>query len=140
MYRRLISFLFTLMLLCCLCACGKPETINAALADWYASEARISLEENTNNTCREGGLEFHVAIEQPDTIVYIYQYTEYVSDESTLEEDYNYFLEGLEEMHGSFSRMIQTLNEAYHMSLTTVRVIYLDAAGTELCNLDFTED
>lgn len=113
---------------------------SSALADWYNSNDRKTLEDSINNTFADSGMTLSLSIEEPDTIIYTYQYTETMSDDSSREMLREYFRSSLDGQYQTFVDEIQNFKNAYDMPLTTIRVSYLDADGTDLYTVDFTED
>lgn len=119
---------------------SSAEENSSALADWYNGDDRKALEDSINQMYANSGMTFSISIEEPDTIIYNYQYTEPMSDGSNTEELYNYFHNSLDAQYKTFVDEIQNFKNAYDMPLTTLRLSYLDADGTDLCTMDFTED
>ncbi|MBD5529481.1 MAG: DUF4854 domain-containing protein [Lachnospiraceae bacterium] len=118
----------------------SSEESSSALAAWYDSADRKTLEDSINKMFSSSGMNFSLSIEEPDTIIYTYQYTETQSDDSNREILHEYFRTSLDEQYKTFIDEIQNFKNAYNMPLTTIRISYLDADGTDLCTMDFTED
>lgn len=119
---------------------AETEDSSSALADWYNGNDRKALEDSLNQMFSSSGMNFSLSIEEPGTIIYTYQYTEQQSDGSNNEALNNYFRTSLDEQYQTFVTEIQNFKKAYGMPLTTIRITYLDADGTDLCTMDFTED
>lgn len=113
---------------------------SSALAAWYDGNDRKTLEDSINKMFSSSGMTFSLSIEEPDTIIYTYQYTENQSDDSNREILREYFRTSLDEQYQTFIDEIQNFKKAYDMPLTTIRISYLDADGTDLYTMDFTED
>ena len=165
MKKKIFATVLSLTLAFSLAACGSPEVSgpvdrdpitstgdessaegsiaeenSSALADWYNGDDRKNLEDTINQMFASSGMTFSISIEEPDTIVYNYQYTETQSDGSNAEDLYNYLHDSLNAQYQTFVDEIQNFKDAYGMPLTTLRLSYLDADGTNLCTMDFTED
>lgn len=168
MKKKLLTMALSLTLAFSLAACGSPEVSGpvdrdpisttdesqtetssaeesseetvSALAKWYDSSDRTFLEDTINKTFASSGMTFSLSIEEPDTIIYTYQYTENQSDDSNREILRDYFRTSLDEQYETFAEEIQNFKDAYGMPLTTIRISYLDADGTDLYTMDFTED
>lgn len=169
MKKKIFAMVLSLTLAFSLAACGSPEVSgpvdrdpitstgnttpdespaegssanesSSALADWYNGDDRKNLEDTINQMYASSGMTFSISIEEPGTIVYNYQYTETMNDGTNAEELYNYLHNSLNAQYQTFVDEIQNFKDAYGMPLTTLRLSYLDADGTDLCTIDFTED
>lgn len=119
---------------------SSAEENSSALADWYNSNDRKTLEDSVNKMYASSGMTLSLSTEEPGTIIYTYQYTEPVSDDSNRETLQDYFRASLDGQYQTFVDEIQNFKDAYDIPLTAIRVTYLDADGTELYTVDFTED
>lgn len=117
----------------------SSEESSSALAAWYDSDDRKAFEDSINEMFTSG-LTFSLSIEEPDTFIYTYQFTENQSDDSTREAFREYFRTSLDEQYQTCMEEIQYFRNAYNLPLTTIRVSYLDADGTDLYTMDFNED
>ncbi len=113
----------------------------SSLADWYDSEERIELENRMNSAMEGFGITFSISIEEPDTIIHTYQYTE-ESENSRASQDeaddiFGYLFDCAEE---NVVSDIKQQRIVYGIPLTTVRIIYLDINGSLLYSRDFTFD
>ena len=169
MKKKIFAMVLSMTLAFSLAACGSPEVSgpadrepvtsagnttsdessaegsstnesSSALADWYNSDDRKNLEDTINQMYASSGMTFSISIEEPGTIIYNYQYTETMNDGTNAEELYNYLRNSLDAQYQTFVDEIQNFKDAYGMPLTTLRLSYLDADGTDLCTMDFTED
>lgn len=113
---------------------------STALKDWYEGDDRKALEDTINQIYASSGMTFSTSIEEPDTIIYVYQYNEPVSDGTNQEEIYNSIRASLDSQYQTFVSNIQEYRDAYDIPLNTLRLTYLDTDGTDLCTVDFTED
>lgn len=118
----------------------SPDKSSTALTDWYNSDDRTVLEDSINAMFANLNMTFSVSVEEPDTIIYTYQYTQTMSDESNRQELHDYFDTTLNETYEEFISDIQTYKNDYGLPVTTLRVTYLDLDGTSLYSIDFTED
>lgn len=112
---------------------------SSALADWYNSNDRKKLEDTLNQMYVDSGITFSISIAEPDMMIWTYQYDEPISDESNREALYNYFYSSMDSQYQSYVEMIKNLKDD-GIPVTTIRFSYLDADGTDLCTIDFTED
>ncbi len=169
MKKKIFAMVLSMTLAFSLAACGSPEVSgpedrepvtsagnttsdessaegsstnesSSALADWYNSDDRKNLEDTINQMYASSGMTFSISIEEPGTIIYNYKYTETMNDGTNAEELYNYLRNSLDAQYQTFVDEIQNFKDAYGMPLTTLRLSYLDADGTDLCTMDFTED
>ena len=169
MKKKIFAMVLSMTLAFSLAACGSPEVSgpadrepvtsagnttsdessaegsstnesSSALADWYNSDDRKNLEDTINQMYASSGMTFSISIEEPGTIIYNYQYTETMNDGTNAEELYNYLRNSLDAQYQTFVDEIQNFKDAYGMPLTTLRLSYLDADGTDPCTMDFTED
>jgi len=118
----------------------SPDKSSTALTDWYNSNDRTVLEDSINAMFANLNMTFSVSVEEPDTIIYTYQYTQTMSDESNRQELHDYFDTTLNETYEEFINDIRTYKNNYGLPVTTLRVTYLDLDGTSLYSIDFTED
>lgn len=118
----------------------SSEENSTALTDWYNSDDRTALEDGINAMFTNLNMTFSISVEEPDTVVYTYQYTQTMSNESNRQELHDYFDTTLNESYKDFIRDIQTYKNEYGLPVTTLRVTYLDLDGTSLYSVDFTED
>ncbi len=169
MKKKIFAMVLSMTLAFSLAACGSPEVSgpvdrepvtsagnttsdessaegsstnesSSALADWYNGDDRKNLEDTINQMYASSGMTFSISIEEPGTIIYNYQYTETMNDGTNAEELYNYLRNSLDAQYQTFVDEIQNFKDAYGMPLTTLRLSYLDADGTDLCTMDFTEE
>lgn len=115
------------------------EESSSALAAWYNSDDRKDFEDSINEMFTSG-LTFSLSIEEPDTFIYTYQFTENQSDDSNRETFREYFRTSLDEQYETCMEEINYFKDAYDLPLTTIRVSYLDADGTDLYTMNFNED
>lgn len=118
----------------------SPKENSTTLTDWYNSDDRTMLEDGINAMFANLNMTFSVSVEEPDTVIYTYQYTQTMSDESNRQELHDYFDTTLNETYEEFINDIQTYKNNYGLPVTTLRVTYLDLDGTSLYSVDFTED
>ena len=115
------------------------ETSNA-LTDWYNGSDRTTLEDQINGIGLDG-MTFFIEVEEPDTIVYNYQYDEPLdlgdTGNDVLQE---YFHSILDSQYQAFLSDIQTYQNDFNLPVTTVRIQYLDNDGSILYSGDYTED
>lgn len=114
---------------------------SSALTDWYNSADRTTLEETINNLFNSSGLSFFVAVEEPDTIIYNYQYIEQLDITGLSQEDIDAsFAASLDAGASAVVSDISTYKTTYDIPLTTIRMNYLNADGSLIFSQDITED
>ncbi|MDE5894298.1 MAG: DUF4854 domain-containing protein, partial [Acetatifactor sp.] len=111
-----------------------------ALTDWYNGSDRTTLEDQINGIGLDG-MTFFIEVEEPDTIIYNYQYDEAL-DLGDMGNDVmqEYFHSILDSQYQAFLSDIQTYQNDFKLPVTTVRIQYLDNDGTVLYSGDYTED
>lgn len=121
---------------------GKGSSdASSPLADWYGSQDRVDLENTVNNMFQASGLTYFVTIEEPDTIVYNYQYVSPLDVEGKAREEIDaYFESSLGASAGTIRNDIKSFQDGYGIPLTTIRMVYLNADGTLIYSMDITED
>lgn len=117
-----------------------PEETSSPLQDWYDSSDRTLLEDSLNKMFSDSGMSFFLGIEEPGTIIYTYQYDESLTDTMSIDDIQSYFRSSLDAQYQTFVNEIGNFKKVYGMPLTTIRITYLDADGSELYSTDFTED
>lgn len=165
MKKRIVALVMTTFMALSLAACGGKSTggdgagsaakgsagqesdkqssskESSALADWYAGKDRGDLEDIINNTFSDQGLTFFITIEEPDTIIYNYQYTEPLDLDSMTQEQINaYFDSSLNSAASTIQSDIKNYQDIYDIPLTTIRMVYLNTDGSEIYSMDITED
>lgn len=111
------------------------------LTDWYNSENRTALEDTLNNMFASSGMTFSVTVEEPDTMVYNYQYTEQLDLNGASQEDIDAtYSASLDAAVATVISDINTYRDTYDLPLTTIRMTYLNADGSLIYSQDITED
>ncbi len=111
------------------------------LTDWYNSENRTALEDTINNMFASSGMTFFVTVEEPDTMIYNYQYTEQLDFNGVSREDINAsYSASLDAGAATVVSDISTYRDTYGLPLTTIRMTYLNADGSLIYSQDITED
>lgn len=113
------------------------------LTDWYNGEDRLLLEDTMNALVNELDImRFFITIEEPDILIYNYQYTHpldfsVVSREDTAAE----IAANMVELGAASLNIdnIRTFRSTYGIPLRVLRVTYLDADGSRVYSQDFTE-
>lgn len=119
---------------------SDPEKTSSPLQDWYDSSDRTTLEDSLNKMFSDSGMTFSLEIEEPGTIIYIYRYDESLTDTMSIDDIQSYFRSSLDAQYQTFVDEIGNFKKVYDLPLTTIRITYLDADGSELYSTDFTED
>lgn len=114
---------------------------STTLTDWYNSADRTSLEDTINGIFESSGMTFFVTVEEPDTIIYNYQYTEQLDFSGASQEEIDAsFAESLDAGAATIVSDISTYRTTYDIPLTTIRMTYLNADGSLIYSQDITED
>ncbi len=166
MKKKILAMALSLTLAFSLAACGSPQvsgpvdresTIlsddktsvedsteeessadsSSALSDWYNGNDRKTLEETINKMFESSGIKCSISVEEPDTILYTYQYTTEIENKDAIADALRSNLDG---QYQTFVNDIKNYNDTYNLSVSTLRVTYLDSDGTTLYTVDFTED
>ncbi len=159
MKRKIWALSLTLAAVLGLAACGgqpdadpggpqesSPDSLpggsqDSALARWYASGSRTELEEQINSIYGAAGLSFSVTIEEPDTIVYNYQYLVPPDfGDASQEEIDAYFATSLKEEMAVFESDFAAYRDTYGIPLNTIRMVYRDVDGSLLFSEDITRN
>lgn len=120
---------------------SSAEDNSSALSDWYNGKDRKALEETINKMFESSGITCSISVEEPDTIIYTYQYTtETLSNESNKDAIADALRSSLDSQYQTFVDEIKNYNDTYDLSVKTLRVTYLDSDGASLYTVDFTED
>ena len=114
----------------------------ATLTDWYNSDERTITEQAVNASIASQGISLSLTVEEPDILIFNYRYAEQLDVSGLSQED----------IDAAFAGSIQSLGESmisdvfisfeyeYGIPLRIVRVAFLNADGTLLSGLDFTND
>lgn len=141
MKKKLIFLLSGLVLLFSLAACS-PKDNTEALTKWYNGKDRTQIERQINNLYEAQGLKFSITVEEPDTIVYNYQYTNYNSlvDANAQENISSVLKVLLDSAAPTIKSDIAQYRNVYHLPVKNIRMVYLDTDGNELLSMDIDEN
>lgn len=118
-----------------------PSESGTTLTDWYDTEDRKTLETTINNVFANQGLTFFVSVEEPDTIIYNYQYTEDFNSNGLSQEEIDaYFNSAMNSTAPTLVKDIATYRTAYDVPLTTIRMNYLNVDGSVVYSADIDEN
>lgn len=141
MKKKPIFLLSCLVLLFCLAACSQSDNTEA-LTKWYNGKARTQIEQQINDAYKAQGLTFFITVEEPDTIVYNYQYNRatysYAADErdilvSLLKQSSN-------ALGTALKSDIAQYKDIYKLPVKILRVAYLDPDGDVIFTMDVDEN
>lgn len=118
----------------------------SSLTEFYNSEFRTMLEDATNEIFAESfGLQYFITIEEPDTLIYNYQYTNPLSSIGISHEDAAAIIaSNFQEM--STSAQIDDLVNSIKtfqlcgLPVKVIRMTYLDTDGSIIYSANVTED
>lgn len=111
----------------------------SSLTEWYDSEYRTALEEMTNEILSSLGENFFVTIQEPDTIIYNYQFIEQLDFSSISREDVVREISG--NLENSAASILESNIESYRdlgLPLNVIRMNYLNADGTPIYSQDIS--
>lgn len=166
MKKRVLTLIMSLTMMLSVAACGSeptdgrgsapesqtPDVENSldettspeessALADWYDGDDRKTLEDTINSMFESQGLSFAVSIEEPDTIIYTYKYLEQLDVSGLSQDDIDaLFAQQLDMTATTLVSDIAQYRKTYDIPLTTIRVVYVNADGSQIYSQDITED
>lgn len=119
----------------------SPAESGSALADWYNSSSRTALESTINNMFNDSGMTFSVDIEEPDVVIYNYLYTDMLNTSGMTMDDIAVLYEAqLTDGADDIISDIGAFQTTYGVSITIIRLNYINADGTLLYSADFTKD
>lgn len=113
----------------------------ATLRDWYDGDDRRALEAQLGQMLAGTGMTYYLEIQEPGTVIYNYKYTEPLNrDAIDIDELRDYYGASLDEQYMVYIQSIQEFQGVYGIPVTTIRINYLDADGSELFSRDYTAD
>ncbi len=119
----------------------EQETKGMTLTEWYNSDDRAQLETQVNQIQAGLGMTFYVEVQEPDVMVYNYKYAESLSlDDAAAEELREHYGTELDGQYTVFAESVREFRDTYGIPLTTIRIRYLNADGTQIFSRDYTED
>lgn len=162
MKKRILSLALSLLLALSAPACGTQSASDngiaqnvptdpaadsflsfSSLTDFYNSEYRTLLEDTMNELFSEStGLHGFITIEEPDILIYNYQYDFPLSSIGLSHEEAAAITASNLQEAGYSVQAVNTIREfqSYGIRLRVVRTNYLDADGSLVYSADFTED
>lgn len=108
-----------------------------SLSDWYDSDARKNVEDLINNMFSAQGMKFFIEVEEPDVLVYNYQYTTQLEVTDSIVEQLEMSLNSSAE---TVIADIQNYRDTYDIEVNAIRVVYLNADGSIIYEEELTED
>lgn len=142
MKKKLIFLLSCLVLLFSLAACSSKDNTEA-LTKWYDSKTRPQIEKQINDIYGAQGLKFFITVEEPDTIVYNYQYTDSDSfqfdavGEESISSFLKYFMDSAVP---SVKSDIAQYQKTYKLPVKVIRMVYLNPNGDVIFSMDIDEN
>lgn len=119
----------------------SPSESDMTLTDWYDTEDRKTLETTINNIFASQGLTFFISVEEPDTLIYNYQYTDEFNLDGLSQEDIDaYFNSAMNTTAPTLVSDIATYRTTYGVPLTTIRMNYLNVDGSVAYSADIDEN
>lgn len=112
-----------------------------SLTDWYNSDDRIQLETAYAGQMEAMGMTCFVDVEEPDTLILNYKYTEQLDfGDASQEEIDAVYAQSLQSMSGLFASSFSDFEEEYGIPLNIIRFAYLNADGSLITAIDFSAD
>lgn len=141
MKKKLLFLLSCLVLLFCLAACSLPDNTEA-LTKWYNSKDRTQIEKQINSLYKAQGLELSITVEEPDTIVYNFQYdaSSYSFDESERDVLAALLKQSMPSVGSALKSDIAQYQDIYKLPVKVLRVAYLDPEGNIIYSMDIDEN
>ncbi|MDE7252157.1 MAG: DUF4854 domain-containing protein [Acetatifactor sp.] len=116
---------------------SEADEAENSLSDWYDSDARKTVEDLINNMFSGQGLNFFIEVEEPDVLVYNYQYTTQLEVTDLIVEQLEMSVDsGVDAVKSD----IQNYRKTYGVELNAIRLVYLNADGSSIYELEVTED
>lgn len=116
---------------------SEDDEAENSLSDWYDSDDRKIAEDFVNNMLSGQGMKFFIEVEEPDVLVYNYQYTTQLEVTDLMVEQLEVSLDsGAEDVISD----IQNYRDTYDVELYAIRVVYLNADGSVIYEQEITED
>lgn len=118
----------------------------SSLTEFYNSEFRTMLEDTTNEMIAEPlGLHYFITIEEPETLIYNYQYTNPLSSIGISHEEAAAIIaSNFQEMSTSaqIDYLVSSIKtfQLYGLPVKVIRMTYLDTDGSIIYSADVTED
>ncbi|MCM1111856.1 MAG: DUF4854 domain-containing protein [Muribaculum sp.] len=116
---------------------SEADEAENTLSDWYESDERSKLEDLINNMFSGQGLTFSVEVEEPDVIIYNYQYTEQLAVTEALKSG---LAQGVDSAAETVISDIQNYRDTYDIPVNVIRMVYRNADGSVIYEMDVTED
>ncbi|MCM1187826.1 MAG: DUF4854 domain-containing protein [bacterium] len=123
-------------------AAGSADQNIATLTDWYNSDERTTTEQAVNASIASQGISLSLTVEEPDILIFNYRYAEQLDVSGLSQEDIDTAFAGSIQSLGEsmISDVFTSFEYEYGIPLRIVRVTFLNADGTLLSSLDFTND
>lgn len=110
------------------------------LTEWCDSRDCRTLEATIDAMFADQGMTFSVTAEEPDILIYNYQYTDDSIFAGMTQEDIDaYFTAGMNSMAPTLISDIGSYRSAYGLPLTAIRMKYISADGTTVYSADVDE-
>lgn len=139
MKRKLSALLSNLVLILSLTACSLGVN-TTTLTKWYNSKDRINIEQQINDLNKAQGLKFFITVEEPDIIVYNFQYMSLSFDSYERESMASLVESYVKATAPSCRSSIKQYRDTYHLPVNTIRMAYLDSDGNTLYSIDLDEN
>lgn len=141
MKQKLIFLLSGLVLLFSLAACSQKDNTEA-LTKWYNSKERTQLEQQINDIYGTQGMKLSITVEEPDTIVYNYQYdaSNYHFDENNRNALAAILEQSMASAGPALKSDLKQYQNVYYLPVKVLRVSYLDPDGNAIYSMDIDEN
>lgn len=113
----------------------------SSLTDFYNSEIRTEVENTINEISESYGVHSFITIEEPDTIIYNYQYTIPLSSIGMSHEEMAAVIASNQQEAGIYDDMMNNIKAFLLCGLPVkiIRMNYMDTDGSMVYSVDYTE-
>ena len=118
------------------------ELTFSSLTEFYNSEIRTEVENTINEMYESYGIHTFITIEEPDTVIYNYQYTISLSSIGMSHEEMAAVIASNQQEAGLYDDMMNDI-KAFQLCGLPVKIIrmnYMDTDGSMVYSVDYTED
>lgn len=141
MKKKLIFLLSCLVLLFSLAACGTKDDTEA-LTKWYNGKDRTQIERQYNNLYKDQGINVFITVEEPDTIVYNFQYDK--STYANIAGERDVLISLLKQASNTLGTALKSdiaqFQDIYKLPVKVLRVAYLDPDGDVIYSMEVDEN
>lgn len=117
------------------------ELTFSSLTEFYNSEIRTEVENTINEMYESYGIHTFITIEEPETIIYNYQYTISLSSIGMSHEEMAAVIASNQQEAGIYDNMMNDIKtfRLCGLPVKTIRMNYMDTDGSMVYSVDYTE-